>query len=44
MARMDALNGGEHGRTALHVAAIYDHVECAKIIVSILIVSLNRVL
>ncbi|CAH0547388.1 unnamed protein product [Brassicogethes aeneus] len=26
--------GGEHGRTALHIAAIYDHEECAKILIS----------
>jgi transient receptor potential cation channel subfamily A member 1 len=25
--------GGEHGRTALHLAAMYDHEECAKILV-----------
>jgi hypothetical protein len=25
--------GGEHGRTALHLAAIYDHDECARILV-----------
>lgn len=25
--------GGEHGRTALHLAAIYDHEECARILV-----------
>ncbi|XP_017862100.1 PREDICTED: transient receptor potential cation channel subfamily A member 1 isoform X4 [Drosophila arizonae] len=24
--------GGEHGRTALHLAAIYDHEECARIL------------
>lgn len=26
--------GGEHGRTALHLAAIYDFAECANILVS----------
>lgn len=26
--------GGEHGRTALHLAAIHDHDVCAKILVS----------
>ncbi|XP_049819373.1 transient receptor potential cation channel subfamily A member 1 [Aethina tumida] len=26
--------GGEHGRTALHIAAIYDHEDCAKILIS----------
>lgn len=26
--------GGDHGRTALHIAAIYDHEECAKMLVS----------
>jgi transient receptor potential cation channel subfamily A protein 1 len=32
--RIDILQGGEHGRTALHLAAIYDHEECARILVS----------
>lgn len=31
--------GGEHGRTALHIAAIYDHEDCAKILVNILVLS-----
>ncbi|XP_045463564.1 transient receptor potential cation channel subfamily A member 1 isoform X3 [Harmonia axyridis] len=26
--------GGNHGRTALHIAAIYDHDECAKMLIS----------
>lgn len=26
--------GGEHGRTALHFAAIHDHDECASVLVS----------
>ncbi|XP_050311925.1 transient receptor potential cation channel subfamily A member 1 isoform X2 [Anthonomus grandis grandis] len=26
--------GGEHGRTALHIAAIYDHDACARILIS----------
>ncbi|KAH8415460.1 hypothetical protein KR222_000199 [Zaprionus bogoriensis] len=26
--------GGEHGRTALHLAAIYDHEECARILIT----------
>ncbi|XP_044756772.1 transient receptor potential cation channel subfamily A member 1 isoform X2 [Coccinella septempunctata] len=26
--------GGDHGRTALHIAAIYDHDECAKMLIS----------
>ena len=33
--RIDILQGGEHGRTALHLAAIYDHDECARILVSL---------
>lgn len=33
--RIDILQGGEHGRTALHLAAIYDHEECARILVSV---------
>lgn len=31
---VDVLQGGEHGRTALHLAAMYDHAECAEVIVS----------
>ncbi|XP_023702416.1 transient receptor potential cation channel subfamily A member 1 isoform X3 [Cryptotermes secundus] len=31
--RIDILQGGEHGRTALHLAAIYDHEECARILI-----------
>lgn len=31
---IDVQQGGEHGRTALHLAAIYDHDECARILVS----------
>lgn len=31
--RIDIQQGGEHGRTALHLAAIYDHEECARILV-----------
>lgn len=31
---IDIQQGGEHGRTALHLAAIYDHEECARILVS----------
>ena len=31
---IDIKQGGEHGRTALHLAAIYDHEECARILVS----------
>ncbi|XP_037953086.1 transient receptor potential cation channel subfamily A member 1 [Teleopsis dalmanni] len=26
--------GGEHGRTALHIAAIYDHEECARLLIT----------
>lgn len=33
---IDIQQGGEHGRTALHLAAIQDHEECARILVSIL--------
>lgn len=33
--RIDIQQGGEHGRTALHIAAIYDHEECARILVSL---------
>lgn len=31
--QFDVQQGGEHGRTALHLAAMYDHEECAKILV-----------
>lgn len=31
--KIDIQQGGEHGRTALHIAAIYDHEECARILV-----------
>ncbi|XP_031632673.1 transient receptor potential cation channel subfamily A member 1 isoform X3 [Contarinia nasturtii] len=31
---IDIQKGGEHGRTALHLAAIYDHEECARILIS----------
>lgn len=31
---IDTQQGGEHGRSALHLAAIYDHEECATILVS----------
>lgn len=27
--------GGEHGRTALHFAAIHDHDKCARVLVSL---------
>lgn len=30
---IDIQQGGEHGRTALHLAAIYDHEQCARILV-----------
>lgn len=30
---IDIQQGGEHGRTALHLAAIHDHEECARILV-----------
>lgn len=32
---IDTRQGGEHGRTALHIAAIHDHDECARILVSL---------
>lgn len=31
--KIDIQQGGEHGRTALHIAAIYDHEECARVLV-----------
>lgn len=31
----DIQQGGEHGRTPLHLAAIFDHDECARILVSL---------
>lgn len=31
---IDIQQGGEHGRSALHLAAIYDHEECATILVN----------
>jgi ankyrin repeat protein len=31
--KLDVQQGGEHGRTALHIAAIYDFDECARILV-----------
>ncbi|XP_035912311.1 transient receptor potential cation channel subfamily A member 1 isoform X5 [Anopheles stephensi] len=31
---IDIQQGGEHGRTALHLAAIYDNEECARILIS----------
>ncbi|XP_066908151.1 transient receptor potential cation channel subfamily A member 1 isoform X3 [Halyomorpha halys] len=32
--KIDVNQGGEHGRTALHLAAIYDHDECARILIT----------
>lgn len=32
---IDIQQGGEHGRTALHLSAIHDHEECARILVSL---------
>ncbi|KAK9692811.1 Ankyrin repeats (3 copies) [Popillia japonica] len=32
--KIDVKQGGEHGRTALHIAAIYDHEECARILIT----------
>ncbi|XP_011180654.2 transient receptor potential cation channel subfamily A member 1 isoform X10 [Zeugodacus cucurbitae] len=32
--QIDIQQGGEHGRTALHLAAIYDHEECARILIT----------
>ena len=31
--KIDIQQGGEHGRTALHLTAIYDYEECARILV-----------
>lgn len=31
--QFDIQQGGEHGRTALHLAAMHDHEDCAKILV-----------
>ncbi|XP_026683068.1 transient receptor potential cation channel subfamily A member 1-like [Diaphorina citri] len=39
---IDILQGGEHGRTALHIAAIYDFDECARILVKDFGASLKR--
>lgn len=33
--QFDIQQGGEHGRTPLHLAAIYDHDECARILVRV---------
>lgn len=33
--QFDIQQGGEHGRTALHLAAMHDHEDCAKILVKI---------
>ena len=33
--RIEIGQGGKHGRTALHLAAIHDNDECARILVSI---------
>ncbi|KAJ8922148.1 hypothetical protein NQ315_004083, partial [Exocentrus adspersus] len=32
--KIDIQQGGEHDRTALHIAAIYDHEECARLLIS----------
>uniref|UniRef100_T1JBU7 Ion transport domain-containing protein n=1 Tax=Strigamia maritima TaxID=126957 RepID=T1JBU7_STRMM len=32
--KLDVMQGGEHGRTALHLAAIYDFPECADVLLS----------
>ncbi|KAL0280245.1 UNVERIFIED_CONTAM: hypothetical protein PYX00_001595 [Menopon gallinae] len=32
--KIDIQQGGEHGRTALHLAAIYDYEECARILIT----------
>jgi len=34
----DIQQGGEHGRTALHLAAIQDHEECARILVRLKVI------
>lgn len=41
--KIDTAQGGVHGRTALHIAAIYDHDECAKVLVSCSILSNNNI-
>lgn len=41
---IDIQQGGEHGRTALHLAAIYDHEECARILVSLTLVRFHHML
>lgn len=38
--KIDIQQGGEHGRTALHLTAIYDYEECARILVSFCDISL----
>lgn len=40
--KVDPTLKGKHGRTALHIAAILDHAECVKILVSFLTVTLNE--
>lgn len=37
--KVDPALKGKHGRTALHIAAILDHAECVKILVSFLPIS-----
>ncbi|CAG9864669.1 unnamed protein product [Phyllotreta striolata] len=32
--KIDIQQGGEHGRSALHIAAIYDHEECARLLLT----------
>lgn len=39
--KIDIQQGGEHGRTALHLAAIYDYEECARILVKCTEIYLN---
>lgn len=39
--KIDIQQGGEHGRTALHIAAIFDFEECAKILVGVIIPSIK---
>ncbi|CAH1391699.1 unnamed protein product [Nezara viridula] len=40
--KIDVNQGGEHGRTALHLAAIYDHDECARILITDLTACLRK--
>jgi transient receptor potential cation channel subfamily A protein 1 len=41
---IDIQQGGEHGRTALHLAALHDHEECARILVNKIVENLKYAL